>query len=119
MHDRLAAKSLRVAGKQADAICRADGHLFRGNQTAQVPATVGKTVFEVDEGFNVLLRYESRDFLILAADLVLGGKMRCHKKGDQFMKHKARRFTSMRSLPRVKNLPGGLAIRRKTLRIHI
>jgi hypothetical protein len=55
----------------------------RGNQTAQVPATVGKTVFEVDEGFNVLLRYESRDFLILTAALVLGGIKTLPQKGDR------------------------------------
>ena len=55
----------------------------RGNQTAQVPATVGKTIFEVDEGFNVLLRYESRDFLILTTDLVLGGLKTLPQKGDR------------------------------------
>ena len=55
----------------------------RGNQNAQLPATMGKTVFEIDEGFNVLLRYESRDFLILTADLVLGGKNTLPQKGDR------------------------------------
>ena len=55
----------------------------RGSQTAQVPATVGKTVFEVDEGFNILLRYEARDFLILTVDLVLGGIKTLPQKGDR------------------------------------
>jgi hypothetical protein len=55
----------------------------RGTQTVQIPATVGKTVFEVDEGFNVLLRYEARDFLVLASDLILCGKNALPQKGDR------------------------------------
>ena len=55
----------------------------RGTQTVQLPATIGKTVFEVDEGFNVLLRYEARDFLVLTADLALGGKNVLPQKGDR------------------------------------
>jgi hypothetical protein len=61
----------------------------RGTQTVQIPAAVGKTVFEVDEGFSVLLRYEARDFLILAADLVFGGKNTLPQKGDRIYETQA------------------------------
>lgn len=54
----------------------------RGNQTASVPATIGKTVFEIEDGYGLIIRHESRDFLILAADLVLGGVKTLPQKGD-------------------------------------
>ena len=55
----------------------------RGEQFVDLPATVGKTLFEVEEGHGVLIRHESRDFLILAADLVLGGIKTLPQKGDR------------------------------------
>jgi hypothetical protein len=55
----------------------------RGNQTQNIPATVGKTVFEVEDGHGILLRHESRDFLVLAADLVLGNRKTLPQKGDR------------------------------------
>ena len=33
----------------------------RGSQTVKIAATVGKTTFEVDDGYGVLVRSESRD----------------------------------------------------------
>ena len=48
----------------------------RGSRPLDVSATVGKTIFEVDDGYGVLVRHESRDFLVLAADLVLDGQRR-------------------------------------------
>jgi hypothetical protein len=44
----------------------------RGAASIPVAATVGKTVFELDDGAGAVLRTESRDYLILAADLSLG-----------------------------------------------
>ena len=45
----------------------------RGVEQVPVKATVGKTEFELDDGSGVVVRIQSRDFLIHAADLVLGG----------------------------------------------
>ena len=45
----------------------------RGSRTLDVLATIGKTLFEVDDGYGIVVRYESRDYLIQAADLVLDG----------------------------------------------
>lgn len=46
-------------------------------------ATVGRTVFEVENGRGVLERTESRDFLVLAKDLILGGHPTLPERGDK------------------------------------
>ena len=54
----------------------------RGGQSADVSATVGKTTFEVDDGYGVLVRHESRDYLVLAADLKFGEIPTLPQRGD-------------------------------------
>lgn len=54
----------------------------RGDQQVDLAATVGGTTFEVDTGYAVPERWESRDFLIAAADLVLGGQVVRPQRGD-------------------------------------
>ena len=61
----------------------------RGVETAAAPATIGRTVFEVDNGAGVLERIESRDFLILATDLVLGGSAVLPERGDRIRETQA------------------------------
>ena len=41
----------------------------RGEQSEEVPALVGKTVFKVDKGYGLFERVEARDFLIEVSDL--------------------------------------------------
>ena len=55
----------------------------RGSRSADLLATVGKTAFEVDDGCGVLVRHESRDFLVLAEALVLGGVSTMPEHGDR------------------------------------
>lgn len=55
----------------------------RGGQSTEIAATVGKTTFEVDDGYGVLTRFESRDFLVLAAELMLGGQPVVPERGDR------------------------------------
>ena len=55
----------------------------RGVQSVDLPATVGKTTFEVDDGYGVLVRHESRDFLVLASDLVLDAEQVFPQRGDR------------------------------------
>ena len=55
----------------------------RGGDSVQVAASVGKTVFEIDDGYGAVERFESRDFLMLAADLVLGGTETLPHPGDR------------------------------------
>ena len=55
----------------------------RGAQSVDLSATIGKTTFEVDDGYGVLVRHESRDFLILTADLVLDAGQVLPQRGDR------------------------------------
>jgi len=55
----------------------------RGSDTVEVPATIGETVFNIDDGGGALLRIESRDYLICAADMVLGEIPILPKRGDR------------------------------------
>lgn len=55
----------------------------RGTASIAVQATVGKTVFEVDDGYGAVEKWESRDFLITAANLVLGGVVVTPQRGDR------------------------------------
>ena len=80
-------------------------------ETVVVSATIGKTVFTIDEGTGVGTEYESRDFLILAAELVLGGSSgsapaRRPHPGDA----RRARPSSTRSWPRAKSRAFAIAI---------
>ena len=55
----------------------------RGAASVEVGATIGETVFQVDDGAGALLRVESRDYLITATDLVLGGTSVLPQRGDR------------------------------------
>jgi hypothetical protein len=55
----------------------------RGAGSVSVNATIGKTEFEVDDGSGVILRVQSRDFLIQAADLQFGGVASLPVAGDR------------------------------------
>lgn len=54
----------------------------RGDVQLPVPATIGRTKYEADDGHVVQVEYTDRDFLILAADLVLGGQVSEPERGD-------------------------------------
>lgn len=55
----------------------------RGASSVDVSATVGRTVFQIDNGHAVLERTEARDYLILTADLVLDGSPALPERGDR------------------------------------
>lgn len=55
----------------------------RGGRSVDLPATIGKTLFEVDDGYGVLVRHESRDFLVLAANLAIDGQPIVPERGDR------------------------------------
>ncbi|MCX5683729.1 MAG: hypothetical protein NT049_08595 [Planctomycetota bacterium] len=55
----------------------------RGAESVEVQATVGRTVFETADAYGVVEQSESRDFLILAADLVLGESVTLPERGDR------------------------------------
>ena len=55
----------------------------RGETSIDVLATIGRTVFEIDDGTGVLEKIESRDFLIVASHLVLGSEPTLPQRGDR------------------------------------
>lgn len=55
----------------------------RGSDEVTLPATVGKTVFEQADLSGLIQRIESRDFLLRAEDLMLGGQATTPRSGDQ------------------------------------
>ena len=55
----------------------------RGLDQVTVQATIGKTEFEIDDGSGIVERIQSRDYLIQAADLVLGGSETLPLPGDR------------------------------------
>lgn len=54
----------------------------RGTEEVIVPATIGRTQYEADDGHVVRIEFTDRDFLILAADLVLAGQVTEPRRGD-------------------------------------
>ncbi len=56
----------------------------RGTDEATVRATIGRTLLKLDDGYGgVRMVWTDRDFLIRAADLVLGGNPVQPQRGDQ------------------------------------
>jgi hypothetical protein len=53
------------------------------SDTVEALATIGTTVFRLDDGTGATIHVESRDYLILVADLVLVGMPIEPKRGDQ------------------------------------
>ncbi len=56
---------------------------LRGGDSVDLPATIGRTEFEQADEYGVVHRTQSRDFLVLAADLVLGGAPTLPQAGDR------------------------------------
>jgi len=55
----------------------------RGAASVSLPATFGRTVFQIDNGYGLIERTESRDYLALAADLVLDDVVTLPQRGDR------------------------------------
>ena len=91
----------------------------RGSESVSLAATIGRTVFEIDDGQGLLERYESRDFLVLADDLVLAGSKTLPKSGDRIRETQGSDVFVYEVMA-----PGGEPVwrysdpYRKTLRIH-
>jgi len=46
----------------------------RASSQVQMPAVIGKTIFRIDTGLGLTERFEARDYIVLARDLVLSGQ---------------------------------------------
>lgn len=91
----------------------------RGSVTVEVNATTGRTLFVVDDGYGAQIRIESRDYLILATELILDSTQTLPQVGDQ-----VREAADSQTLIYEVVSPGGEPHYRfsdpyrKTLRIH-
>ena len=55
----------------------------RGTEEVTLQATIGRTLLKLDDGYGgVRMEWTDRDFLIHAADLVLGGNAVLPERGD-------------------------------------
>lgn len=54
----------------------------RGEDSVELRATPGETVFDRAEGYDLVVQYESRDFILRAEDLVLDGQAVTPEQGD-------------------------------------
>ena len=82
MADLLQTGSDWLEGMRAEHATRSVTY-HRGGDSVQVQATVGKTIFEIDNGYGILEKVESRDYLILTADLVINAQEILPQRGDQ------------------------------------
>jgi hypothetical protein len=57
----------------------------RGLDSVELAATVGRTIFEKADQFGVLEQSEARDYLVLAADLVLAAAAILPERGDRIV----------------------------------
>ncbi len=55
----------------------------RGEQSVELNATVGLTVFRLDDGTGGTIRVSQRDFLVRCSDLVIGGEEVLPQRGDR------------------------------------
>lgn len=63
--------------------CTRDVTYVRGVDSVVVKATIGRTQYETDDGHAVRVDFTERDFLILAAELVLAGVPTTPEPGDR------------------------------------
>ena len=91
----------------------------RGSRSAAVPASIGKTTFEVDDGYGVFVRYESRDFLMLTTDLMLDGTLTLPQRSDRIRETQGQQvFVYEVTAPGKEPCWRYSDAYRKTLRIH-
>jgi len=91
----------------------------RGGRTLDVSATIGRTLFEVDDGFGVLVRYEARDFLIQAAELAMDSQPLVPQRGDRIQETQGEKtFVYEVTSPGKEPVCRWSDLFRKTYRIH-
>lgn len=54
----------------------------RGSESVALSAAVGRTIFELVDESGMVTRVESRDYLVAADDLILGGAQVIPQRGD-------------------------------------
>lgn len=83
MVDRMAQATDRLAARLKSR-ASTDVTLRRGVDSATVSARLGQTLFQLSDQFGMITPFESRDFIILAADYDLGAGSVEPAIGDRF-----------------------------------
>ena len=82
MADLLEQSSAWLDGQRKKHLAKAVTYC-RGQAEVEVLATAGRTTFEIESSAGVAERFEARDFIITAADLVLNGETVPPERGDK------------------------------------
>lgn len=82
MTDRLATGFARLSARRRAHMTRSVTYV-RGDDSVELVATPGRTIFRYDDRHGRNVRKEMRDFIITAADLVLGGSAVEPEAGDR------------------------------------
>jgi hypothetical protein len=92
----------------------------RGGQQVAVQATIGRTLLKLDDGYGgVRMEWTDRDFLIHAADLVLGGTPTLPERGDLIRETQGTKTFIYEVMAPGKEAPWRWSdVYRKLLRIH-
>ncbi|MEQ8785127.1 MAG: hypothetical protein RIC55_02475 [Pirellulaceae bacterium] len=80
--DNLLAAGAAWLANQLQTHAASEVRYVRGADEVLLCATIGKTEFEVDDGAGTIERFQSRDFLLRASDLVLAGSQTLPQAGD-------------------------------------
>jgi hypothetical protein len=81
----LLAKSASWLEKTRTKYAAQDVHFLRGDSSVAIRATIGRSLFEDTDNYGLLTRTETRDYLILAADLLMDDVPVTPKPGDQII----------------------------------
>lgn len=57
----------------------------RGENALTLQATIGRTIFETTDDYGRITKIESRDFLIRACDLAIGGQLATPTAGEKII----------------------------------
>lgn len=79
----LAERGLNMAARMLSDANGDDVDYSRAGETVTLSATFGRSEFQVETGSGVMIEYSDRDFIITAADLILGGVQSIPVRGDK------------------------------------
>jgi hypothetical protein len=57
----------------------------RGQATVEVPATIGKTIFRIEDEYGRVVHYQSRDYLISSSDLIINRIITTPERSDEII----------------------------------
>jgi len=59
----------------------------RSKSSVEIQATIGKTLFKIQDEYGRIVHYESRDYLISSAELIIKDAVTLPQKGDEIIEN--------------------------------